>query len=182
MTQCFCFIIQGPAGKDGLPGHPGQRGEPVSSFKHQTDHTLKMLGVLRMLMCWNIDSCNSVCNWMVVFTAICLFPVCRVFRERQDPLDLQVWWDLRWAYMSQTTQLFCYIGHINFITLSFSLIVGFRGKLEKLDQWEKGVTQGPQDHLESKVYLVQLAKKGQRSDFHLQTEIITSCCGCSQLK
>lgn len=23
-------VWQGPAGKDGLPGHPGQRGEPVS--------------------------------------------------------------------------------------------------------------------------------------------------------
>lgn len=32
----LCLIIQGPAGKDGLPGHPGQRGEPVSSLTHIT--------------------------------------------------------------------------------------------------------------------------------------------------
>lgn len=29
--RCFVFV-QGPAGKDGLPGHPGQRGEPVSKM------------------------------------------------------------------------------------------------------------------------------------------------------
>lgn len=27
------LCLQGPAGKDGLPGHPGQRGEPVSLNK-----------------------------------------------------------------------------------------------------------------------------------------------------
>lgn len=53
---------------------------------------------------------------------------------------------------------------------SFTL-TGFRGTLEKPDQWEKEVTQELQDHLESMDYLVQLEKKGQRSDFHLQIEI-----------
>lgn len=27
----FCFL-KGPPGKDGLPGHPGQRGEVVSNY------------------------------------------------------------------------------------------------------------------------------------------------------
>lgn len=33
MIQCLIFAylqLQGPPGKDGLPGHPGQRGETVS--------------------------------------------------------------------------------------------------------------------------------------------------------
>lgn len=70
-------------------------------------------------------------------------------------------------------------GHINTRTNSFSLTVGFRETLEKLDQWEKEVTLDPQGHLESKDYLVQLAKKGQRLDFHLETQI-PSHCGCLQ--
>jgi len=32
----FC-ILQGPAGKDGLPGHPGSRGEIVSLSLFYTD-------------------------------------------------------------------------------------------------------------------------------------------------
>lgn len=39
------MCLQGPAGKDGLPGHPGQRGEPVSSFSHRFSahtHTHKL--------------------------------------------------------------------------------------------------------------------------------------------
>lgn len=34
------MCLQGPAGKDGLPGHPGQRGEPVSWFSERSSaHT-----------------------------------------------------------------------------------------------------------------------------------------------
>lgn len=29
-NEWLCVVPQGPAGKDGLPGHPGQRGETVS--------------------------------------------------------------------------------------------------------------------------------------------------------
>lgn len=37
-----CLRVQGPAGKDGLPGHPGQRGEPVSEFirAHAAFHSI----------------------------------------------------------------------------------------------------------------------------------------------
>lgn len=30
ITEVIFLCFQGPAGKDGLPGHPGQRGETVS--------------------------------------------------------------------------------------------------------------------------------------------------------
>lgn len=150
---------------------------------------LNILRVLIMLMCWSIDKAVIQCV-RVVFTAVGPFPVFRVFRERRDLLDLQVWWDLRWVHMSQTTHPVQYIDHcgcvpshivyslyrppIETLNHSFSLAC-FRGTLEKLDQWEKEVTQDLQDHLESKVYQVQLAKKGQRSDFDLQPEIFKHC-------
>lgn len=63
----------------------------------------------------------------------------------------------------ETTQSIHSIGQINTTLHFFCLIVGYRGTQEKPDQWENEVTQDPQDLQESKVYLVQLAKKGQRS-------------------
>ncbi len=40
--------MQGPAGKDGLPGHPGQRGEAVS-LGTSTHMLQKLLDIVVML-------------------------------------------------------------------------------------------------------------------------------------
>lgn len=45
----FKITLQGPPGKDGLPGHPGQRGEVVS-------WTFKMIPVRELVIIFYLDN------------------------------------------------------------------------------------------------------------------------------
>ena len=77
-------FLQGPAGKDGLPGHPGQRGETVS----KPGWLFSSRSVFHQISCWQF------CSVLFCF----FFPVInRDFKARPVLLAPQVWLDLRWV-------------------------------------------------------------------------------------
>ena len=93
-------MFQGPAGKDGLPGHPGQRGETVSE------------------LVWLLSSLCVAQNQLLLTILFFLLPVMnRDSKARLALLVLQVWSDLRWVsvtvhhvYMYHPWQF-----HLNFL-------------------------------------------------------------------
>lgn len=178
-SQCFCVLLfRVLLVKTGYRVTQASEGSRWAHFKiRQITRWDEMSRVLTVLMCWSIDKAVIRCETWWWCSQLFAHFLSSGFSGKDGTS-----WTCRCGGTSG--ELTCpkphsllYIGHINTITYHFSLIAGFRGTLEKPDQWENEVTQDQQDHPESKVYLVQLEKKGQRSDFHLQTGILTFC-GC----
>lgn len=85
------WISQGPAGKDGLPGHPGQRGETVRRWSISSSKVHKLDFLMDLL--FNLGTF-------------------RAFKARPALLVLQVWLDLRWDAATKLFQLNLHWWHL----------------------------------------------------------------------